>query len=76
MKQVFLYPNILLWIHEAEWKHSVKEPGIWQHFLKYPWSSVLWECQLCSPLASDTHMRLKQQLTPQLALFSEFKQHF
>lgn len=34
MRQVFLYPNILLWIHEAEWKHSVKEPGIWQHFLE------------------------------------------
>lgn len=34
MRQVFLYPNVLLWIHEAGWKHSVKEPGIWQHFLE------------------------------------------
>lgn len=34
MRQVFLYPNVLLWIHEVEWKHSVKEPGIWQHFLE------------------------------------------
>lgn len=34
MRQVFLYPNVLLWIHKAEWKHSVKEPGIWQHFLE------------------------------------------
>lgn len=34
MRQVFLYPNVLFWIHEAEWKHSVKEPGIWQHFFE------------------------------------------
>lgn len=34
MRQVFLYPNFILQIHEAEWKLSAKEPGIWQCFLE------------------------------------------
>lgn len=32
MRQVFLY--FILWIHEAKWKLSAKEPGIWQSFLE------------------------------------------